>query len=74
MALMVHLPSACGRTFVKHDYFDDNFATVGSCCNECQSILISRLAFTDADGNYIPDAPHITRLSRTPDNDPWYVR
>jgi len=53
MALYVSLPSACGRTFVKHDYFDDNFATVGSCCNECQSILLSRLAWMTDEGDYL---------------------
>jgi hypothetical protein len=53
MALMVTLPSACGRSFVRVDYYDNTFATEGMCCNECLSILLSRLAWMTDEGDYI---------------------
>ena len=74
MALMITLPTYCGRGFARVDYYDDTFATHSCCCNECVSIALCRMAFMDEYGDYIPDRPHITRISRTPDNDPWHVR
>lgn len=53
MALMITLPSACGRKEVRVDWYDYPRATHGSCCNECQSILLSRLAWMDDDENEI---------------------
>ena len=53
MALYVTLPSACGRKEVRVDFYDYPFASEGSCCNECQSILMSRLAWMDDEGNEI---------------------
>jgi hypothetical protein len=55
MALMVTLPSACGRKDVRVDFYDYPWATESSCCNECQSILLSRLAWMDDDGSELVD-------------------
>jgi len=75
MSTYVKTDSACGRSFGMVDIFDLPLNPYGvRCCGECESIIMSREAWMDNDGNFIPDAPHITRLSRTPDNDPWYVR
>ena len=74
MSTFVKIASACGRKMGYMDVYDLPLNPWGfTCCNDCTLIYQSREAWMDADGNYIA-IPTITRLSRVPDNDPFYVR
>lgn len=49
MALMITLPSYCGRSSVRVDFYDYPDATEACCCNECHTISESRRAWEDYD-------------------------
>ena len=72
MSTFVKVSSACGRKVGHMDIMDLPLNPWGfTCCNDCELIYQSRAAWMDENEDYIPS---ITRLSRTPDNDPFYVR
>lgn len=65
------VPSACGRKSAWVDIFDSPLNPHGVvCCDECRTIIESREAWMDEFGAFIPT---FERLSRVPDNDPFYV-
>lgn len=74
MSSYVKTESACGRSFGYVDIFDLPLNPHGvQCCNDCYLIIESRSAWMNDDYTY-KSVPQIERLSRTPDNDPFYVR